>query len=457
MQKDNLNLDAPKESESALKIVGGTKLQGGRVSVAGSSNQVTKCIIAAMLTDEPILIKSAPAVQERYIAQELFQYLGGTVDELDEHTIRLSGKKIEHNSISREICIRNRISILAIAPLLHRFQKASLYSTLGGDKIGKRPVDFHIDGLKEMGVHVDYDTDRIHFSIGPEGLQGGHIILPFPSVMTTENLIIAATLAKGRTIIENAAVETEIIELVKMLQKMGADIMVNSNRTYVIQGVKKLKGCELRIMPDRNQAVSFACAALATGGSILLEKMPHDPMYSFLNFIQRMGAEFKVNSEGVFVSHPKGKKLKSTHIEVGVHPGFMTDWQQPFMVLFTQAQGISILHETIFEDRLGYTRYLNSMGADIHLHPTCLGEAPCRFKNKNHNHSAIIYGPTALNAASFRMPTDIRAAMCLVIAGLVANGTSYFSNLKELQRKYDNIVVKLRQLGADVEIVQKEI
>ncbi|WGL58701.1 UDP-N-acetylglucosamine 1-carboxyvinyltransferase [Pigmentibacter sp. JX0631] len=444
-------------TEQLLKINGGQKLVGGKVSIAGSSNQVTKCIIAALLTNEHILIKNAPAVNERKIAEELFAHLGGEVEYVDEHAVRLCAYGVTKNSISREICQKNRISILAVGPLLHRFGSAYIYGTLGGDKIGKRPVDFHIKGLQEMGAQVELDGDLYHLTVDENGLQGAHIALPFPSVMTTENLIIAATLAKGRTIIENAAIEPEIIELVKMLQKMGADITINANRTYVIQGVSRLKGCELRIMPDRNQAVSFACAALATGGNVLLEKIPHDPLYSFLNYIQRMGAEFRVNSEGIFVASPKGKRLKQSHIEVEVHPGFMTDWQQPFMVLFTQADGISILHETIFEDRLSYTRYLNSMGANINLFSTCLGEAPCRFKNKNHVHSAIIHGPTPLTGGNFRMPTDIRAGMCLVIAGLVASGTTLLSNIQELQRKYDNIVQKLNQMGADVSIVNGQL
>ncbi len=460
LQKNKKNLQNGKDEGSGMsveqlfRINGGRKLSGGKVSIAGSSNQVTKCIIAALLTNEHILIKNAPAVNERKIAEELFAFLGGRVEYLDEHTIRLCANEVMKNSISREICQKNRISILAVGPLLHRFGKAYIYAALGGDKIGKRPVDFHINGLIEMGAHVELDDNLYHISVDENGLRGAHIVLPFPSVMTTENLIIAATLAKGRTVIENAAIEPEVIELVKMLQKMGADITMNANRTYIIQGVDKLKGCELRIMPDRNQAVSFACAALATGGNVLLEKIPHDPLYSFLNYIQRMGAEFRVNSEGIFVSSPKGKRLKQSHIEVEVHPGFMTDWQQPFMVLFTQADGISILHETIFEDRLGYTHFLNSMGANINLFSTCLGEAPCRFKHKNHTHSAIIHGPTPLKGGNFRMPTDIRAGMCLVIAGLVGSGPTILSNIQELQRKYDNIVEKLNQMGADVSIIQ---
>jgi UDP-N-acetylglucosamine 1-carboxyvinyltransferase len=442
------------QTEPQIQIQGGRRLEGGRVAIAGSSNQVTKCIIAALLTDEPVLIKGAPDVNERHIVEELFRSLGGTVERLDEHTVRVCAKNVDQHALTREVCQKNRIAILAAGPLLHRFGKAQLYATLGGDKIGKRPVDFHIRGLQELGAEVEFTDDQYFLRVNEEGLQGAHVVLPFPSVMTTENLIIAATRARGRTIIENAAIEPEILELVKMLQKMGADIMIDANRTYVIRGVEKLRGCELRCMPDRNQAVSFACAALATGGNVLLEKMQHDPVYSFLNFIQRMGAEFRVNSEGVFVSAPRGAPLRSTHIEVEVHPGFMTDWQQPFMVLFTQAEGVSVLHETIFEDRLGYTRFLNGMGAQITLYPTCLGEAPCRFKNKNHNHSAIIMGPTPLTARDCRLPTDIRAGMCLVIAGMVASGTTHLSNIHELQRKYDNLVGKLAGMGADIRVVE---
>lgn len=437
-------------TERIIEIEGGRRLDGGRVSIAGSSNQVTKCIIAALLTDDEVLIKGAPDVDERKSVAELFKSLGGQVEDLDEHTLRLCARTVDKPTIPRAISARNRIAILAAGPLLHRFKKVSLFGSLGGDKIGKRPVDFHLKGLQDMGAEVEYDNGEIRLSVGEAGLHGAHVVLPFPSVMTTENLIITATLASGRTIIENAAIEPEITELVKMLQKMGADIMINANRTYVIQGVKKLKGCELRIMPDRNQAVSFAVAALATGGNVLLEKMPHDPIYSFLNFIQRMGAEFKVNSEGVYVSAPSGKPLIGSHIEVDVHPGFMTDWQQPFMVLFTQAQGVSVLHETIFDDRLGYTRFLNEMGASINLFSCCLGEVACRYRNRNHVHSAIIQGPTSLHARDCRLPTDIRAGMCLVVAGLVASGTTRLSNIQELQRKYDNLVPKLLAMGATV-------
>jgi UDP-N-acetylglucosamine 1-carboxyvinyltransferase len=438
-------------TQPRLRIVGGKKLSGGRISIAGSSNQVTKCIIASMLTDDPVMIKGAPDVDERKIVEGLYRYLGGTVITHDSDVIEVCAKTMDRWAISEEICRKNRISILCAGPLLQRFGKVSFYGALGGDKIGRRPVNFHVEGLAMMGAQVEQQGSQYHLSVDEKGLHGAHIKLPFPSVMTTENLIIAASMARGRTIIENAAIEPEIFELCMMLQKMGADITQTPNRTFIIEGVKKLNGCELRCMFDRNQVVSFAVAALATGGDVLIENVTHGPVYSFLNFIQRMGAEFTVNSKGLYVKAPSNRPLKGVHIEVEVHPGFMTDWQQPFMVLFTQAEGVSILHETVFEERLGYTSFLNNMGANIHVTSKCLGESPCRFRNHNFVHSAIIQGPTRLQARDFELPTDIRAGKCLVVAGLVAEGVTHLTNIHEVTRKYDNLVPKLKAMGADIE------
>ena len=230
-------------AEPMIKIRGGRKLTGGRVAIAGSSNQVTKCIMAAMLTDEPVLIKGAPEVNERRMVEDLFAALGGRVEYLDEKTVRLTGATIDKSFLSKQLCEKNRIAILAAGPLLHRFKKIKIAAALGGDQIGKRPVDFHIRGLQEMGATVVIEDGHYHMSVDDKGLHGAHISLPFPSVMTTENLIITAVRARGRTIIENAAIEPEVLELVKMLQKMGADIVVSANRTFVIQGVQNLRGC----------------------------------------------------------------------------------------------------------------------------------------------------------------------------------------------------------------------
>ena len=191
-----------------------------------------------MLTDEEVIIKGAPVVDERKIVANLYASLGGSVSTPEEDVLKLSSKTIDKWEISEEQCKKNRISILCAGPLLHRFGKVSFFGSLGGDKIGKRPVNFHVKGLEQMGAHVELDGNQYHLSVGEEGLHGAHIRLPFPSVMTTENLIIAASMAKGRTIIENAAIEPEVIELCKMLQKMGADITSTSGRSFIIEGLK---------------------------------------------------------------------------------------------------------------------------------------------------------------------------------------------------------------------------
>lgn len=436
-----------------IRIRGAKILRGGKVDLAGSSNQVTKAIIAAMLTDEQVVIKSAPLVDERRNVGNFFEMMGGRLEELDAHTIRLCAKNLEAKEISREISGKNRISILAVGPLLHRFKQIRISKYLGGDQIGGRPVDFHLQGFQLMGATLEDAGESYVLTAPAGGLTGAHIILPFPSVMATENLLITASLCSGRTMIENAAIEPEVIELAKMLQKMGADISIKANRTFVITGVKKLKGCQVRCMFDRNQAISFACAALATGGDVLLSNVNHESVFNFLTLIQRMGGHFQMNSKGLYVAAGP-VAFKPIHVEVEVHPGFMTDWQQPFTVLMTQAEGVSILHETVFDNRLGYAEYLNRMGAEITVSTSCLGEVPCRYKHRNYVHSAIIRGKTPLTGRDFALPTDIRAGMCLVIAGLVATGDSLLSNIKELERKYDDLVPKLQNMGADIEIAE---
>ncbi len=438
--------------QPTFKISGGKRLTGGEVSISGSPNQVTKAIVASLLCDEDVIIKGAPAVGEREVVEQTFKLVGGTVEHLERDVVKLNAKQVHKNEIPLEHCMRNRISILFAGPLLHRFKKVKIGLSLGGDKIGKRPVNFHIEALKSLGAIVETHSDHYEISMPESGLVGSHIKLAFPSVMTTENILITASLAKGRTIIENAATEPEVLELAKMLQKMGADIVYNANRQFIIHGVEKLKGCEIRCMIDRNEAVSFAVAALATGGDVLLKGVPHDPVYSFINYVQRMGADFNISSKGLFVKAPTNKNLQGTHIEVDVHPGFMTDWQQPFMVLFTQAEGVSVLHETVFENRLSYCELLKSMGANINTTTACMGEVACRYRGLNHTHSAIVQGKTELHGKSFSLPQDIRAGACLLIAGLVAKGQTKLTNIHELERKYDSMIPKLQSMGADVSL-----
>ncbi len=239
----------------------------------------------------------------------------------------------------------------------------------GGCKIGSSPVNFHIDSLEKLGCNVEIKDD--YFILEADGLKGNNIHLEYPSVGATENIIIASSLAKGRTILTNAAVEPEIIDLIKFLQKMGAIIEISTDRKITIEGVDKLSGAEHTVIPDRNQAASFACAGIASKGDVFIENAVQDDLITFLNAIRKVGGKYEVKDNGIRFYYDG--ELKSIAIETNVHPGFMTDWQQPFVILLTQANGISIVHETVYEERFGYVTELRKMGAEIELYDTCLG------------------------------------------------------------------------------------
>jgi UDP-N-acetylglucosamine 1-carboxyvinyltransferase len=270
-------------------------------------------------------------------------------------------------------------------------------------------------------------------------------------VGATENIIFAAVLAHGRTRIENAAIEPEIVDIVKFLQQMGAIIEFGANRTITVDGVKKLHGASYRILPDRLEAASWANVALATNGKIMVEGARQDEMISFLNTVRRIGGDYEVTNGGISFQRANGG-LHGIELETDTYPGFATDWQQPLVVVLTQAEGLSVVHETVYEDRFGYTEDLRRMGADIGVFAKCLGELPCRFRNNSEPHSAVIKGGTPLHATEIEIP-DIRAGMAQVIAALVADGESTLTGIHHLERGYGLVFWdKLRAIGADFEV-----
>jgi UDP-N-acetylglucosamine 1-carboxyvinyltransferase len=302
-----------------------------------------------------------------------------------------------------------------------------------------------------MGAAIEELPDGYRATVTGR-LQGTMIELPYPSVGATETVILAGVLAKGRTVIRNAAIEPEIMELVKMLQKMGAIIEIGVNRQFEIIGVEKLHGCQARVMPDRNEAVSYACMALATNGEVFIKGAVHDHLINFLNAVRKIGGTYEIREDGILFKRENG--LHGIELETDTHPGFMTDWQQPFTVVLTQAQGTSVVHETVYEERFGYTETLNTMGADISLFPNCLGEINCRFKGMNYKHAAVINGPTPLKAAPIVVP-DIRAGLALVLAALVAEGESILTGIEHLDRGYERLEEKLKGLGANIKRVEE--
>lgn len=428
---------------NTMQITGGKPLYGS-VKIAGAKNAASKMIIASLLTEEPVVLHNVPLQKETDIACELVTMLGAKT-RLDDHTLTLHTPTIASSSAA-SLSRKNRLSILALAPLLHRAGEAFV-PTLGGDKIGPRPVNFHIDTLEEMGATISADADGYHATTA--GLKGCVIDLPYPSVGATETALFAGVLAKGRTVIRNAAIEPEIVDLVMMLQKMGAIIEFGAGRFIEIIGVEALHGCEHTVLPDRMEAASFGSLALATRGEIFCEGAVHRDLITFLNAVRLLGGDYEVRENGILF---KGaQKYKGIQIETDTHPGFMTDWQQPFLVAMTQAEGTSIIHETVFQDRFGYTETLREMGADITLFATCLGEVECRFKDQNHLHSAITKGPTPLHAANIQL-MDIRAGLACIVAALVADGTSTVTGFEHLERGYEDLYGKLRAIGADVTI-----
>lgn len=426
-------------------IEGQTPLQG-TARISGAKNAVTKTIITTLLTTDLCTLRNVPLIGDLDLTIALCRGMGAEIS-LNDHTLSIRTPEVNCSIVSTEVGGLNRMAILAVGPLLHRCGEADIPMP-GGDRIGLRPIDFHINGLISMGAEVAAREGRYYFH-NPRGLHGATITLPFPSVMATENFLITASLARGVTVIENAATEPEITDLIKLLQKMGAIIEIKTNRRIVIEGVERLHGASHTLLSDRNEAVSLAIAAYLTRGNVYLQGAQQDTLLTFLNTLSKMQLRFEIDDEGIrFISDDRPPPAIA--LETDVHPGFMTDWQQPFTILLTQANGMSVVHETIYEDRFGYTSALTGMGAHIGLYTKCLGEIPCRFREKQHVHSCVVRGPTPLHGTTLDIP-DIRAGCSYILAALCAHGTSRAFGIEHIERGYEDLHLKLRELGARIE------
>ncbi len=428
-------------------VNGGRKLRG-EIEVRGSKNATTKMMVASLLTDEECVLSNFPRIGDAEITKELCSSVGSKIV-IDGSVLKIKTPEITNFKVTK-LSRRNRIPILALGPLLNRVGRAEV-PILGGDKIGPRPVDIHLEALGAMGAKIEIDEDYYHAE-APHGLKGTRIRLRYPSVGATENTILAAVLAKGQTTIENSAIEPEVIELILMLQKMGAIIEMGSDRKIYIEGVPKLGGVSHKIMPDRNEAASFASLALSSpDNEVKVANTRQSDLMTLLNAVRRVGGGYRVEDDGI--TFFGAKNLSATNIETDTHPGFMTDWQQPFVVLLTQADGTSVIHETVYEDRFGYVEDLNLMGANIKVFSKCLGELPCRFAGDGQPHSAVISGPTRLSGRNFKV-RDLRAGMAHLIATLIAEGKSEIEGIEEIDRGYEDIDTRLKKLGANIERVK---
>lgn len=426
-------------------VNGGTPLRG-EVQLTGAKNSITKLMVLAMLTDEPCIFSNAPEIGDSQITQSICEALGAHFQFLAPHVLQVHAPTITKSEVPFDQGTRNRLAIMMAPALLHRTGRALIPIAAGGDRIGPRPVDFHLDGYRKMGASVEIKGDV--YDIRCERLRGAEIVLPFPSVTTTENLLLSAVVAKGRTFIRNAAIEPEIMDLIMCLQKMGAIIDYNADRTLVIEGVASLSGVSHEVIPDRIVAASLACAALATHGDIFVCGARQTDLVTFLNTIRRIGGGFTVEKGGIrfFEKGP----LEPIAIETNVHPGFMTDWQPPFIVLLTQANGMSVVHETVFESRFGYISELQKMGADIALYDNCLGGSSCRFRYSNYRHSCVIKGPAQLHGDQILVP-DLRAGFTYLIAAILAQSKSTIEGVEHIERGYEHLKESLVSLGAQIQ------
>lgn len=438
-----------------LRITGGAPLKGS-VKAAGAKNAMTKLLVASLLSDKRCTFYNVPNIGDVEVTVELCQEIGMEVKwDRQAGILEATTKELKTSYVPQRFCGSNRIPILMIGALLGRTDQDIIVPTAGGCDIGKRPVDFHIQALEQLGAVIEYrgmKREGAYFAHAHNGLVGTIITLQYPSVGATENTILASVTARGTTIIKNAAIEPEIVELILFLQKLGACITLDVDRTIRIQGTRRFYEVEHTVIPDRIEAASWGMAAIASKGRVLVEGAQHLNMITFLNKIREVGGGFEIKSNGIEFYYD-GPLQGGLHLETDVHPGFMTDWQQPFVVLLTQATGSSVVHETVYENRFGYTETLGEMGAEITTFRQCLGGKQCRFASQSFSHSIIVKGPTPLFAKDIRIP-DLRAGFAYVMAALVASGTSAISGLQFLDRGYEGLVYKLADLGADVERIQ---
>ncbi|MBN1914748.1 MAG: UDP-N-acetylglucosamine 1-carboxyvinyltransferase [Parachlamydiales bacterium] len=433
-----------------LKITGGVPLNG-TIEAAGAKNAMTKLLVASLLSDKPCMFYNVPNIGDVAITVHLCEEIGAKIEwDRQNKTIKIHTPNILTTYISQKFSGANRIPILMLGALLSRTDQPITVPVVGGDMLGNRPLNFHMDAFNKLGATCQYDpTAHTYIAHARNGLKGTIIHLPYPSVGATENTMLCAISAIGTTIIKNAAIEPEIIDLILFLQKLGANITFDVDRTICIEGTRHFYPVEHRVLSDRNETVSYASLAIASQGKVFIKKAEHLHLIAFLNKLREIGAGFEIKSDGIEFFY-KGPLKGGVHIETNVHPGFMTDWQPPFGVLLTQCHGASVIHETVYDNRFGYTKNLRQRGADIALFKECLGNKSCRFASLGHDHSVIIKGPTSFKGADIAIP-DLRAGFAYVMAALLAPETSHISGADFLDRGYENFEEKLSSMGANIQ------
>jgi UDP-N-acetylglucosamine 1-carboxyvinyltransferase len=411
-----------------LAIIGGSRIEGS-VVISGSKNATLPILAATLLTDEPVCISNVPHLHDVTTTIELLGRMGAQVTVHEQMEIEVDAANITERQAPYDLVKTMRASILVLGPLMGRFGEADV-SLPGGCAIGARPVDVHVKGLQAMGAQVEIVDGYIRARAGR--LHGAHIVMEAVSVTGTENLLMAASLADGETILENAAQEPEVVDLADFLISMGANISGAGSSKLIVRGVKRLRGTNYRVQPDRIEAGTFLVAAAITGGHLRLKKVNPSHLENVLQKLRQAGAHIEIGEDWIELDM-RGRQLQAVDINTAVYPGFPTDMQAQFMVLDTVAAGAAAVTENIFENRFMHIPELRRMGANISLS----------------GNTALVRGVAKLKAAPV-MATDLRASASLVLAGLVAEGETIVDRIYHIDRGYECIEEKLRQMGAQI-------
>lgn len=418
---------------ASIIVKGGTPLQG-TIRISGSKNAALPCLAASILTNETVILKNVPVIEDTKNMLEMMRLMNVKVN-ISENAVTIKSDNPDFE-IPPHLSRRLRGSILFLGSLLARCGRVKI-SGYGGCPIGLRPIDLHLYAFKALGAKIKQGKDFIE--IAANTLKGAEISFDFPSVGATENAIMAACVAKGETILKNVAVEPEVLDLVKMLRSMGADIKVNSKRREIrVTGTKEIRGVKHKLIPDRIEAGTYAVAAVITGGKVTLQDLNVMHLRRVIKKLLEMGAEISITSKSSLEIYPSKSPLKNINVITKPYPGFPTDLQPQFAVLSTQAHGISQILETIYENRFLYVPELCKMGAKIDVL----------------DRRIIIKGPTVLYGSEV-YAMDIRGGAALVLAGLIAKGSTIINNAEVIMRGYEKIENKLTEVGAEIEVIKR--
>ncbi|HEU4991842.1 MAG TPA: UDP-N-acetylglucosamine 1-carboxyvinyltransferase [Luteimonas sp.] len=411
-----------------IVVEGGVPLRG-EVRVSGAKNAVLPILCAGLLADGPLLVRNVPNLQDVKTTIRVLAELGAGIHLDDSFDVRIDPRTVSSHVAPYELVKTMRASVLVLGPLLAKHGAAEV-SLPGGCAIGSRPVDQHIKGMQALGAEVSVEGGFI--KARAQRLKGARVVFDMVSVGATENVLMAATLAEGRTVLENAAMEPEIVDLAECLAEMGARIEGAGTGRIVVEGVERLHGGEHRVVADRIEAGTFLVAAAMTGGRVTLTHARPDTMDSVLDKLRDAGAALECDGDRVTLDM-EGRTLRAVDITTAPHPGFPTDMQAQFMAMDCIAHGAGIISETIFENRFMHVQELQRLGADIRID----------------GHTAVVRGVGRLSGAPV-MATDLRASASLVLAGLVAEGETTIDRIYHLDRGYENIEAKLSALGARI-------